>query len=111
MTTYVAFDIETTGLDPNRDAIIEIGAVRFNERRIEDEWSTLVNPGRQIPEFITNLTGIDNAMVRGAPSFLDIVQEFETFVSDAPVIGHNVRFDLGFVQKAGILAYNKVIDT
>ena len=83
MTTYVAFDIETTGLDPNRDAIIEIGAVRFNERRIEDEWSTLVNPGRQIPEFITNLTGIDNAMVRGAPSFLDIVhsQLFHSIIS------------------------------
>jgi len=111
MTTFVAFDIETTGLDSNLDAITEIGAVRFNERRVEDEWSTLVNPGRQIPEFITNLTGIDNAMVRGAPSFRDIAHEFEAFVGDAPVIGHNVRFDLGFVQKAGILKYNEVIDT
>jgi DNA polymerase-3 subunit epsilon/ATP-dependent DNA helicase DinG len=111
MTTYVAFDIETTGLDSNHDAIIEIGAVRFNERRVEDEWSTLINPGRQIPEFITNLTGIDNAMVRGAPFFQDIFDEVEAFIGNAPVIGHNVRFDLGFVQKAGILEFNHVIDT
>jgi ATP-dependent DNA helicase DinG len=111
MTSYVALDIETTGLDANRDAIIEIGAVRFNERRVEDEWSTLVNPGRQIPEFITDLTGIDNPMVRQAPGIRDIAHELDAFVGDVPVIGHNVRFDLGFLQKAGILQYNDVIDT
>jgi DNA polymerase-3 subunit epsilon/ATP-dependent DNA helicase DinG len=111
MTSYVALDIETTGLDENRDVIIEIGAVRFSERRAEDEWTTLVNPGRQIPDFITGLTGIDNAMVRQAPSFRDIAHELEAFVGDAPVIGHNVRFDLGFLQKGGILTYNEVIDT
>ena len=111
MTTYVALDIETTGLDESRDAIIEIGAVKFNERRVENEWTTLVNPGRQIPDFITGLTGIDNAMVRQAPGMRDIAHELEAFVGDAPVIGHNVRFDLGFLQKANILRYNEVIDT
>jgi len=111
MTSYVALDIETTGLDSNRDAIIEIGAVRFNERRVEDEWTSLINPGRQIPDFITGLTGIDNAMVRQAPGLRDIAHELDAFVGDAPVIGHNVRFDLGFLQKAGILRYNEVIDT
>ncbi len=111
MTTYVALDIETTGLDKNRDAITEIGAVRFNERRVEDEWSTLINPGRHIPGFITGLTGIDDAMVRQAPNIRDIIHELEAFVGDAPVIGHNVRFDLGFLQKAGVLHYNEVIDT
>ena len=111
MTTFVALDIETTGLDENRDAITEIGAVKFNERRVENEWTTLVNPRQQIPEFITNLTGIDNAMVRQAPDFRDIAHELEAFVGDAPVIGHNVRFDLGFLQKGGILKYNDVIDT
>ena len=49
METIVALDIETTGLDPEKDAIIEIGAVRFNDRRIEDEWHTLIHPGRRIP--------------------------------------------------------------
>ena len=111
MTSYVALDIETTGLDENRDAIIEIGAVRFNERRVENEWTSLINPGRQIPDFITGLTGIDNPMVRQAPSFRDVAHELEAFVGDAAVIGHNVRFDLGFLQKGGILRYNEVVDT
>ena len=111
MTIYVALDIESTGLDKNRDAITEIGAVRFNERRVEDEWTSLVNPGMHIPDFITGLTGIDDAMVRQAPKFRDIAHELEAFVGGAPVIGHNVRFDLGFLQRGGILQYNEVIDT
>jgi DNA polymerase-3 subunit epsilon/ATP-dependent DNA helicase DinG len=111
MTTYVALDIETTGLDEKRDAITEIGAVKFNERRIENEWTSLINPGRHIPDFITGLTGIDDAMVRQAPGMRDIAHELEGFVGNAPVIGHNVRFDLGFLQKADILRYNEVIDT
>ena len=111
MTTYVALDIETTGLDANREAITEIGAVKFNERRIEDEWTTLINPGKHIPDFITGLTGIDDAMVRQAPKYRDIAHELEAFVGEAPVIGHNVRFDLEFLQKGGVLQYNEVIDT
>jgi ATP-dependent DNA helicase DinG len=111
MTTFVALDIESTGLDKDHDAITEIGAVKFNERRVEDEWTTLINPGRHIPNFITGLTGIDDAMVRQAPKYRDIAHELEAFIGDAPVIGHNVRFDLGFLQKGGILRYNDVIDT
>jgi len=111
MTEFVALDIETTGLDPNKDSIIEIGAVRFSERRIVNEWTTLVNPGRHIPEFITSLTGIDDAMVRQAPRVRDVAHELEAFVGDAPIIGHNVRFDLGFLQKGGAFSTNDVIDT
>ncbi len=111
MTSFVAIDIETTGLEADRDAVIEIGAVRFNERRVENEWTTLVNPGRHIPEFITGLTGIDDAMVRQAPKLRDVAHELDAFVGDAAVIGHNIRFDLGFLQKTGILRYNEVIDT
>ena len=61
MTVIVSLDIETTGLDESRDSIIEIAAVKFNGRRVEDEFSTLVNPGKHIPDFITGLTGIDDA--------------------------------------------------
>jgi DNA polymerase-3 subunit epsilon/ATP-dependent DNA helicase DinG len=111
MTSIVAIDIETTGLDEKRDVIIEIAAVKFKGHRVEDEFSTLINPGRHIPEFITGLTGIDDAMVRQAPRLADIAHELEAFVGDCPVVGHNVRFDLGFLQKTGILAYNEVIDT
>ena len=107
----VAIDIETTGLDENRNSIIEIAAVRFKGTRIEDEWSSLINPVRHIPEFITGLTGIDDAMVRQAPQLRDISHELEAFVGDTAIVGHNVRFDLGFLQKQIPFAYNEVIDT
>ena len=84
MPSIVALDIETTGLDPQRDAIIEIAAVRFNSRRIEDQWSTLINPRRPISEFITNLTGITNNMVNGAPQIEEVLPELEDFVADLP---------------------------
>ncbi|MBI4761070.1 MAG: helicase C-terminal domain-containing protein [Chloroflexota bacterium] len=112
MQSIVAIDIETTGLNDERDAVIEIGAVKFKGHRVEDEWSTLINPGRHIPEFITALTGISDVEVRHAPRLRDIAHELEAFVGDAPVVGHNIRFDLGFLQKqAGALQYNEVIDT
>ncbi len=111
MNSIVAIDIETTGLSQDRDAIIEIGAVKFKGHRVEDEWSSVINPGRHIPEFITGLTGISDVEVRNAPRFQDIAHELEAFVGDAPVVGHNVRFDLGFLQKAGLFQYNEVIDT
>jgi len=111
MTTLVAFDLETTGLNPKTDKIIEIGAVRFNEKRVEDEFTMLINPGRSIPPFITQLTGISNEMVRGAANIHDVLGEFEAFVGDAPVIGHNVQFDLGFMKPHNLLHYNTPIDT
>ena len=107
----VAIDIETTGLDPFKDAILEIAAVRFTGHRVEDEWSTLINPGKPIPPFITQLTGITNEMVRNAPRLQDVIQEFADFVGDDPVVGHNVRFDLSFLQRHKILKNNDVIDT
>lgn len=111
MTSIVSIDIETTGLDNSKDTIIEIGAIRFNGHRIEDEWSTLVNPNRHIPENITTLTGIDDGMVRQAPRLQDVIPNLAEFVGDAPVLGQNVRFDLGFLQKQRILTLNKVLDT
>ncbi|HUG33661.1 MAG TPA: helicase C-terminal domain-containing protein [Anaerolineales bacterium] len=112
MQSIVALDIETTGLNDERDAIIEIGAVKFKGHRVEDEWTSVINPGRHIPEFITGLTGISDAETRNAPRLRDVIHEVEAFVGDAPVVGHNVRFDLGFIQKqAGILHFNDVIDT
>jgi ATP-dependent DNA helicase DinG len=111
MQSIVAIDIETTGLSEERDAIIEIGAVRFKGRRVEDEWSSLINPNRHIPEFISALTGISDVEVRNAPRFREVAPELEAFVGDLPVIGHNIRFDLGFLQRTGLFQYNEVIDT
>lgn len=107
----VSIDIETTGLDAQKDAIIEIGAVRFNGHRVEAEWSKLINPGRPIPRLITQLTGISDEMVRNAPPIRAVIQELADFVGDDPVVGHNVRFDLSFLQKLNILRFNRVVDT
>jgi ATP-dependent DNA helicase DinG len=111
MTSIVAIDIETTGLDENREAILEIGAVKFKGHRIEDEFTTLLNPNRHIPEFITGLTGIDDAMVRQAPHLREISQELEAFVGDSALLGHNIKFDIGFLRKAGLFQYHSTLDT
>ena len=111
MTIIVSLDIETTGLDENREAIIEIAAVKFNGRRVEGEFSTLINPGKAIPDFITGLTGIDNAMVRQAPRLRDIAHELTAFVGDAPILGHNVKFDIGFLRRAGLFEFQQTLDT
>ena len=112
MQSIVAIDIESTGLSPDRDAIIEIGAVKFKGHRVEAEWSSLINPNRHIPEFITGLTGINDAEVRNAPRFREVVEDLAAFVGDSPIVGHSIRFDLGFLQAAGLsFSYQEVIDT
>jgi len=111
MPSIVSLDIETTGLDPRSDTIIEIGAVRFSGSRVENEWTTLVNPGKPIPSFITQLTGISNEMVRNAPPIKAVIQDLANFVGNLPVLGHNVRFDLSFLQQQNILLENESLDT
>jgi len=111
MPTIVSLDIETTGLDPLRDAVIEIGAVRFNGNRVEREWSTLINPNRIIPPQITQLTGITNEMVRTAPPLQAVLHELADFAGQAPIVGHSVHFDLSFLQPHQILNQNDVLDT
>lgn len=111
MPSFVALDIETTGLDPRSDAIIEIGAVRFSGNRVESEWTTLVNPGKPVPSFITQLTGISNEMVKNAPPIKAVINTLADFVGSDPVVGHNVRFDLSFLQQHKILKENPALDT
>jgi DNA polymerase-3 subunit epsilon/ATP-dependent DNA helicase DinG len=107
----VAIDLETTGLDAGRDSIIEIGAVKFQGRDVLDEWSTFVNPGRPIPAYVTQLTGIRQEEVDDAPTLSRVLPEFGRFVGNCPVLGHNVRFDLGFLNQYGALLENAAIDT
>ena len=90
---------------------MEIGAVRFNGRRVEDTWTTLVNPRRPIPGFITQLTGISNNMVRQAPVLPDVIGDLIDFAGNAPILGHNVGFDLAFLRQTGALRENISIDT
>ena len=111
MQTLVALDLETTGLDPTRDAIIEIGAIRFRDDRIEQEWSQLVNPGRPLPRFITQLTGITDEMLAEAPRLQEVLEPVQAFVGDHPIVGHMVGFDLSFLQRKGLFTENQPLDT
>ena len=111
MPSIIALDIETTGLMAQSDEIIEIGAVRFNGKRVEEEFSTLIKPKKSIPAMITQLTGISNEMVRNSPAINDIIPDLADFAGNLPVLGHNVRFDLSFLQRYHILLDNPVLDT
>jgi DNA polymerase-3 subunit epsilon/ATP-dependent DNA helicase DinG len=108
---YVAIDLETTGLDPERDAIIEIGAVKFRGDEVLGTWSSLVNPRRPIPYQIEQLTGITSQEVSKAPPLQAVTRPFAHFVGQNPVVAHNVRFDLGFLRQQGLLHQNLPIDT
>ena len=109
--TFIALDLETTGLDNARDAIIEVGAAKFQDDRIIDRYSTLINPGRPIPYEITQLTGITDRDVAGKPRFDQVASQITRFVGSAPVVGHNVSFDLGFLRGQGLLTENTGLDT
>ncbi len=95
----IAFiDLETTGTTPTADRITEIGIVRVAGGELVDEWSSLVNPQRPIPEDIQILTGITNAMVREAPTFAQLRREVLERLDGALFVAHNARFDYGFVK-------------
>ncbi len=111
MRIYVAIDIETTGLDPAHDAITEIGAIKFRGDEVLEEWSSLVNPGRSIPQKIAELTGISDAMVKDASPLWNILPRLALFVRNLPVVGHNVSFDLGFLNRYNALVENEAMDT
>ena len=98
-------------MDPERDAILEIGIVKFKGDEVLDEWSTLINPRRPIPAKITELTGIDDSMVRDGADLWSALRETSRIVGNCPVIGHNVNFDLGFLRKQKQLERNASIDT
>jgi len=109
--TFVALDLETTGLDSAKDTIIEIGAVKFVGDEIIDSFQTFINPGRTIPEFVQRLTGISPNQVRRAPFFSSIVAELESFLGPYPIIGHNISFDLRFLESHGLPLRNPNYDT
>lgn len=95
---YLAFvDLETTGANPVRDRITEIGLVVVEGDRVT-RWSTLINPGCRIPPFIQRLTGITQEMVAGAPSFADVADEIQSRLASLTFIAHNARFDYGFLK-------------
>ncbi len=108
---WVALDLETTGLDAERDRIIEVGAVKFRGDEILDTFTSLVNPRRRLDEFIVRLTGIPQHEVDRAPEFGAVLRPFAEFVGQSPIVGHNLRFDLGFLSNNGLPLRNPRCDT
>ena len=108
---WIAFDLETTGLDADKDAIIEIGAVKFQGGRTLDAFETFVNPQRRISPFIASLTGIRQRDLDRADTIERVAASFIAFVGASPLIAHNADFDLGFLRAGGIDFANPVIDT
>lgn len=95
---YVVLDVETTGGKAGTDRITEIGAVKMQGGEVLDTFTTLLNPERPIPSFISRLTGISNSMVASAPKFADIATKLAEFLQGAVFVAHNAKFDYGFIR-------------
>ena len=113
---YIAFDIETTGLDPMYDEIIEIGAIKIENGKEVEVFNTLVKPEYEIDEFISELTGITNEMVKESPYIDEVLPKFIDFIKDSIILGHNVNFDINFIydnlkDKLGLYLTNDYVDT
>ncbi|MEF3352455.1 PolC-type DNA polymerase III [Paenibacillus sp. GYB006] len=97
-STYIVFDIETTGLSVTQNKIIEIAAVKMVEDKEVDRFATFVNPHERIPYNIQQLTNINDDMVKDAPELEPVLKDFVDFVGDGILVAHNARFDMGFIQ-------------
>ncbi|NYJ07642.1 DEDD exonuclease domain-containing protein [Petropleomorpha daqingensis] len=98
--TFVVVDLETTGGSPNDSAITEIGAVKVRGGEVLGEFQTLVDPGTEVPPYISVLTGITTAMVRAAPRIDAVLPAFLEFARGAVLVAHNAPFDIGFLKAA-----------
>jgi predicted DnaQ family exonuclease/DinG family helicase len=99
---YAAIDLETTGLDPARDRVIEIGAVAFTSDHVTGTLERLVDPGRSVPETVLRLTGIKQEELRGAASPEAALRELADFIRGRQPVGHGARLDVDFLTSAGL---------
>ncbi len=107
----VAIDLETTGLRPDQDAIIEIGAVKFAGGQVIETFQSFVAPNAQLPFRIQRLTGIRPGQLNGAPTLSALLPRLRAFLGNAPLVGHSVQFDAAFLRRAGLARHNPLIDT
>ncbi len=113
---YVVLDIETTGLNPRLHEILELSALKIKNSVLCEKFNTLVCPSGRISSYISNLTGITPDMTVGAPAISDVIKKFDDFCENSIIVGHNIRFDIGFINH-NLLKYcdipfsNDYIDT
>lgn len=105
---FVVFDLETTGLNPQKDKITEIGAVKIKEGKVISRFSAFVNPGITIPSFIVKLTGITDEMVMEAPPIEQALNEFMEFIEGTVLVAHNANFDVSFIKHNAKLMGEKI---
>lgn len=115
LKSYIAFDIETTGLSPQENEIIEIGALKVRDGKVQERFMEFIKPRAPIPLNITSLTGIDNEMVASSREREQVIPDFLKFCESDILIGHNVLFDYSFVkvgaESLGLSFERKGIDT
>ena len=97
---FIAFDLETTGIQPKNDAVVEIGAVRFIGGQPAETFCTLINPGRAIPPEASAVNGITDEMVAGSPGIEQVLTELADFCGELPLVAHNAPFDFKFLLAA-----------
>ena len=100
--SYIALDLETTGLEPKKEKITEIAALKVEHGQITGRFVTLVNPKRPLTERVVELTGITDDMLKDAPVIEDIIGEVLEFIGNLPLLGHNIRFDYSFLKQAAV---------
>ncbi|HVB65555.1 MAG TPA: helicase C-terminal domain-containing protein [Nitrolancea sp.] len=110
-SVYVALDLEATGMDPERDEVIEIAAIKFRNDRVLDRWESLVQPRGSIPFNITSLTGIGAKDVRRAPQFAVVAPRLRDFVRNHPIVGQSPQFDIEMLLGGGLQLRNPLYDT
>ena len=112
---FVVFDVETTGFSARNDKITEIGAVKIVDGKIVDRFSQLINPEKEIPPRVVEITGITQALVADCPTIEEVLPDFVDFIGDAVLVAHNAGFDIGFMRanygRMGFELNNAVIDT
>jgi predicted DnaQ family exonuclease/DinG family helicase len=109
--TYVALDVEATGMDPERDDIIEVAAIKFRDDRVIDRWESLVRPRGSVPFNIALLTGLTTQDVKRAPAFAAVAPRLKAFVQNHPIVGQSPEFDIGMLEGAGLRLQNPRYDT
>lgn len=110
---FVAIDVETTGLSPVANELIEISAIKYNGNKKIDTFTTLIKPKVKIPYYITNITGITNEMVEESPYVEEVMPKLVEFIGDSPIVAHNANFDYKFIQNYSKNSFSKntLIDT
>ena len=119
---FTAFDIETTGLEPKRDRIVEFGALKFDRRGVMVRYSVLIDPGIPMPPEAGRVNGLTDDMLAGQPPIEEVLPDFLRFIKATVIVAHNASFDCGFVNenlarlhRAGGVPFpalpNKIADT